>query len=428
MKEPKLGLWSGVGLNMGTMIGTGVFLSAGFMAASMTPGQILFSWLVGGVLAMAGARAYAEVAAILPRSGGEYRYLSDLVHPYLGYVAGWTSLLAGFSAPVAANASAAGPFAATIVPGLNPTVFGVALIVLVTLMHALDLTLSKWSQDLLAAAKAVLVVGFVVVGLAVGSHSVGAWQPPSPSPRPLGNFMAQLVFVMYAYSGWNTAIYAAEEFKEPRKTVPRAMVIGAALVMVLYLLVNFVLVANLHPDMLNGYGARQEVTLGHLVTQRLLGDVGGDIMSALVVVSLFTAMSSMTLVGPRVYDAMARDGFLPRIFIGHAGKPPLFSVLLQAAAALALLLVHSLGELITNIGILLTITSVLTVMILFIPTSRYRASPIALASAILYTGVCGWMLYSAISQNPRTLIWSGVIAVLSTVGYVGTRLLRPQPR
>src|SRR4051794_9006614 len=98
--EPTLGLWSGIGVNIGTMIGIGVFISAGFMATGMGPGLILVSWLVGGVLAMAGARAYAAVAELVPRSGGEYRYLTDLVHPSLGYLAGWTSLLAGFSAPV----------------------------------------------------------------------------------------------------------------------------------------------------------------------------------------------------------------------------------------------------------------------------------------------------------------------------------------
>src|SRR5262249_11706822 len=235
-RQGSLGLWSGVGMNIGTMVGVGVFLSAGFMANDMTPGAILLSWLVGGVLAAAGARAYAAAAEIVPRSGGEYRYLSDLLHPYLGYLAGWTSLLAGFSAPIATNAATAGAFAGTLSPGLEPRWVGAGIVVLFTLLHALHVSLSKWSQDLLALAKTILLVGFVAAGLAFGSGSSPTWEP-----QKLGGleaFMANLVFVMYAYSGWNTAIYAAEEFKNPRRDVPRAMVIGALGVMLLYLAVN----------------------------------------------------------------------------------------------------------------------------------------------------------------------------------------------
>src|SRR5215470_3478916 len=160
---PRLGLLSGIGVNVGTMIGTGVFVSAGFMAASMSFGVILLAWLVGGVAAMCGARAYAAVAELVPRSGGEYRYLSDLVHPWLGYVAGWTSLIAGFSAPVAAAAASAGPFAETLFPGLNPQLFAAAIVVGITLVHAFDLGVSKLVQDALALVKVVLVIGFIVV-------------------------------------------------------------------------------------------------------------------------------------------------------------------------------------------------------------------------------------------------------------------------
>src|SRR5215471_15585110 len=236
------------------MIGTGVFVSAGFMAASMTFGSILLAWLVGGILAMAGARAYAAVAELVPHSGGEYRYLSDLIHPWLGYVAGWTSLLAGFSAPVASSAAIAGPFAETLFPGLDARLFGVAIIVVITLVHAFDLGVSKIVQDGLALVKMVLAVDF---------------------------FMAQLVFVMYAYSGWNTAVYAADEFKDPKRTVPRSMVIGTAVVVALYLLINWVMGANLTQDIVDNFPnlSSSKITLGHLVTVRLLGEVGGQVMS-----------------------------------------------------------------------------------------------------------------------------------------------------
>ncbi len=217
-----MGLWSGVGVNISTMIGVGVFLSAGFMAGAMGPGTILLSWLVGGALAMAGARAYASVATLVPRSGGEYRYLSDLFHPWLGYLAGWTSLLAGFSAPVASNAGAAGSFTETLFPGsIDGRIVGAILIVAATLSHALHLKASKWTQDLLAIVKVILVGGFIVVGVVFGQHSWPTWTPPhDPPDGHLAFFMAQLVFVMYGYSGWNASIYASDEFAERPKRRP----------------------------------------------------------------------------------------------------------------------------------------------------------------------------------------------------------------
>jgi len=405
-------------MNIGTMVGVGVFLSAGFMATEMTPNAILFAWLVGGLLAAAGARAYAACAEIVPRSGGEYRYLSDLLHPYLGYLAGWTSLLAGFSAPIATNAATAGAFAQTLGLGIDPNWFGAAIVIVFTLLHALNVSLSKWSQNVLAIAKAVLLVGFVAVGLAFGSESAPTW-----TPEKLGGlqaFMANLVFVMYAYSGWNTANYASEEFKNPRRDVPRAMVIGALSVMLLYLAVNWVLVANLAPDMVGTFlGAdKSKVTLGHMIAERLVGPTGGKIMSILVILALLSAVSAMTMIGPRVYEAMARDGFLPRPFVGEAGRPPVWSVLLQGAIALLLVFTHQIGEMIERIGVLLTLMSALTVFALF--RVRQKAGTTALVCAAVFIALAVWMIASAVARRPSDLLWVGAVAVLATIGYVLT--------
>jgi len=413
------------------MIGTGVFVSAGFMAAKMTFGAILLAWLVGGVLAMAGARAYAAVAELVPRSGGEYRYLSDLVHPWLGYIAGWTSFLAGFSAPVALAAGTAGPFAATLFPGLNPEIFGAALIILATLIHAFDLRVSKAVQDALAVVKIVLVFGFIAVGIAVGQKQMPTWQPlePTHGSAAVELFFQQLVFVMYAYSGWNTAVYAAEEFKDPQRTVPRSMVIGTALVTVLYLLVNWVMGANLTQETVQTFlkGDSSQITLGHLVTTQLLGAVGGQVMSVLVVLALFSSISAMTMVGPRVYATMARDGFLPRRFAGSGDKPPLLSVLLQGVLALAILLTHKPNEIMTNVGVLLTLTSALTVAALFLV--RFRGSSpkpglVPLLCAAVFIAFSIWMFRATLNVSRESAMWVGGIVVAGTIAYVATRILR----
>jgi APA family basic amino acid/polyamine antiporter len=417
-REGSLGLWSGVGMNIGTMVGVGVFLSAGFMAVEMKPGTIVLAWLFGGVLAATGARAYAAAAEIVPRSGGEYRYLSDLVHPYLGYLAGWASFLAGFSAPIAANALAAGVFAQTLGLGVDQRLFAVVIILVFTILHAMQVSVSKWTQNALAIAKAVLLAGFVVAGLVYGSTS-----PPTWAPAHLGGtsaFMANLVFVMYAYSGWNTAIYAAEEFKNPKRDVPRAMVVGVAAVMLLYVAVNWVLVANLTPGMVGSFldADRSKVTLGHMVAERLIGPDGAKVMSVLVILALVSAVSAMTMIGPRVYEAMARDGFLPRLFVGTTGRPPMASVFLQGAVAIGLVFTNKVEELITNIGVLLTLISALTVIALF--RRPNEAGKLALACALVFFGLSAWMIVTAVTRSPSTLAWIGVVVGASVMGYLAT--------
>src|SRR5262249_39766242 len=353
-----------------------------------------------------------------PRSGGEYRYLSDLVHPYLGYLAGWTSLLAGFSAPIATNAAAAGAFARSLGRWTDPTRFAVGILFAFTIIHALQVSVSKWTQNLLALAKAVLLVGFVVMGLVYGSTSAPAWTPAHVGGT--ATFMANLVFVMYAYSGWNTAIYAAEEFKDPKRDVPRAMVIGVAAVMVLYLAVNWVLVANLTPQMVGSFmdADKSKVTMGHMVAERLIGADGAKVMSVLVILALVSAVSAMTMIGPRVYEAMARDGFLPKLFVGKAGRPPMASVFLQGGLALLLVFTHKIGEMIEKIGVLLTLMSALTVLSLF-RRPREAGKP-ALACALVFFGLSAWMIVTAVTRSPSDLVWIGAVVALSIVGYLVT--------
>ena len=425
---PRLGLGSGVGVNVGVMIGTGVFVSAGFMADTIPPAGILLAWIVGGLVSMAGARAYAAVAALIPRSGGEYRYLTDLMHPWLGTLAGWTSLLAGFVAPIASSAATAGPFAATLFHGLDPTLVGAAIIVGITLVHAFDLGLSRVVQDGLAIVKVALIAGFIAVGLVFGSTGWPDWSPRrAPEGGLVGNFMAQLIFVMYAYTGWNSAAYASEQFEDPRRTVPRSMVIAAAAVMLIYLLVNWVLVANVDAGIVASFltGDAARITLGHLVTERLLGELGGKVMSILVVVVLVSSVSAMTMVGPRIYVEMARDGYLPRVFIGKDGRPPLFSVLLQSGLALLLLATHTLAELIGNVTVLLTLTSALTAASLFRVqlSSRWTEKPgwLPLAAAAVYVAMSIWMLLAVFIASATTLIWPAIVVVASSVAYLLSR-------
>lgn len=436
-RADRLGLWSGVGLVAANMIGAGVFLSAGFMAQEMGPGLIMLAWVVGTAIAVAGTRAYGTVAQLVPRSGGEYRYLSELLHPFLGYLAGWTSLLVGFAAPIAVAALAAGYFAATLAP-VPPLAVGSAVIIVLTALHAGGFRISRRTQDVLVAVKAALLLGFAALGL---SHAAGRWPqwtPPSPAENTVAAFAGSLFFVAFAFSGWNAAAYAAEEFADPRRDVPRAMLIGCLAVAVLYLAINWVFVTTLTPaqaSVVLAYESKR-VTLGHLVMRNLLGERGGQAMSLLTIVAFVSSVSAMMFVGPRVYAAMARDGLLPRVLAGEGGRPPAASIVLQGALALVLLFTHHLQQMLMNVGAILTLFAALVALSLF----RVRFArpdlprpPLAsLVAAGVYVSFAAWMLYFGFRGATHLLAWLTAIAAVALVFYAFTARFRetrraPQP-
>jgi APA family basic amino acid/polyamine antiporter len=429
--EGFLDLASGVGLVVANMIGAGVFLSAGFMAQELNAAWILVAWLVGALLAMAGARTYAEASVLIPRSGGEYRYLSELIHPVVGYLAGWASLLVGFSAPMAISAYGAAAFSFAVFGSGNPKLGATALIVVLTLFHSLGLKLSKWTQNGLVVLKGLLVLGFVGLGLGAGNNEWPTWVPASGShdfaPLP---FATSLFFVAYAFSGWNAAAYTAEEFRDPKRDVPRAMLVGCALVGIVYLLVNWVLVANLTPERAQVVFSYEEarVTLGHLVAQDFLGESGSSIMSIGISIAMLSSVSAMLLVGPRVYAEMARDGFLPAALRGRPGVPPRASIVIQGLLAIALLHLHTIGELLSNVaGVLIIFSALVAVGLFFVPRFKpHLPAPrrSALLAAAVYAASSVWMLYNAFAAQTSLLPW---LIVLVGVG-VGAYLLTVRRR
>lgn len=427
-----LGLKSGIGLVVANMVGAGVFLSTGFMAQAMSPGQILLAWVVGAALALCGARAYAEVARLVPEGGGEYRYLSKLMHPSLGYLAGWASLLVGFSAPTALDALAAGAFARAVFPSLEPRLVGAALIVLLTLVHARGLHTSTRVQNVLVGLKVLLLVGFVAVGVTAGSLDWPTWTPPSPAESPTAELLGSLFFIAFAFSGWNAAVYAADEFEQPDKTVPRAMLLGCLAVGALYLVVNFIFVANLTPSqgaVVFNYdaftalqGQYDQVTLGQAVMATLLGPTAAKVMSAVMLLLFISAMSAMLLVGPRVYAAMAKDGFLPKALGGEAGQPPRAAVVLQGGLALLLLFTHDVRGVLSNVGAILVLFAALTVLGLFIARARgTKVSAVALGCAAVYVVSAGWMLLEGFKRSPSLFGWVAAVAVLGLGAFFVTR-------
>ncbi|MBN2320270.1 MAG: APC family permease [Acidobacteria bacterium] len=428
MKDRRMGVFSGMGMVIANMIGAGVFLSTGYMAQTLTPKLILLAWVVGAFLALAGARAYAGIARIVPQSGGEYKYLSTLVHPALGYLAGWASLLLGFSAPIAIDAFAAGAYANTLAPWVNPKIFAAFIIIFLTGVHAIGLRFSVTTQNILVLIKIALVVGFIGIGVIGGQNNWPAWQPPSPSTGfPVGSFMQNLLFITFAFSGWNAAVYAASEFRNPKRDVSRAIMLGCALVGVLYLIVNWVFVANLTPEQCAIVTTDEtgRITLGHLIMKNLIGETGAACMSVLVIIAFVSAMSAMIFLGPRVYAEMARDGYLPRVLQGREGKAPVGAVILQGAIALFLVFAYQLGEVLSNVGAILTLFSALTVFGLFWMYFRsrkpFKLSPITLIAGFFYMILSGIMLYFGFKTSGILNLWVGACILASLIGYFLTR-------
>ncbi|MEL6348630.1 MAG: amino acid permease [Myxococcota bacterium] len=418
-----LGLGSGIGLIMANMIGAGVLLSTGFMAQQMGPGAILLAWLAGGGLALCGAMAYADVARLIQESGGEYRYLSRMWHPLLGSLAGWGSLLLGFSAPVAIDAFAIGAFTNTLVDGPDPRILGTLVIGFLTLAHATRRDLSHHTQNLLIALKVGLLVSFIVLGLFLGEWRWPDWQPPDAVDGggfPIGPFLENQYWIAFAFSGWNAAIYVSGEFHTPERDVPRALLIGCGGVALLYLVVNWIFVANLTPAELSvvfEYDATR-VTLGHALVEKMGSALGADAVSLFAILAFTSAMSAMMMVGPRVYAEMARDGHLPARFASETSEPPMGSVFLQGALAIGLLWTHSVLEAVESAGGVLLLFSMLTALgLLRLPGARLGPR----MAGLVYTLGAGGILAYGVANNPHQLWWLVALLTIGAASYTVRR-------
>jgi APA family basic amino acid/polyamine antiporter len=423
--KSKLGLWSGVGLCIASMVGSGIFLSSGYMAQTMSAGPILWAWAAGAALAMVGARAYAELAQHVPKNGGEYRYLTELMHPAVGYVAGWVTVIIGFAQPTAINALAAAAFLDTLVPVGHGRLVAATAIILIAAGHAQGQSSSKGFQNFLVLVKATLLVGFAVLGLVRGSHAWPSWTPPSGSTSTSA-FVGSLFYIAYAFSGWNTAAYAAEEFAHPRRDVARAMLIGCAAVALFYMLVSWIFVANITPDeaavVMSG---EQTATLGHLITTRLAGQLGGEFMSLLAVVAFLSAMSAMLMIGPRITATMANDAVLPAALRARPDQLPRRALVLQVAVALLVLGLHSLSDALEAVGATLMLFSALSAGALVLAHLRgrlhRRASRVGLVCSALYALFASWMLYYGFRDQAQLVPWLGGVMALALAAYAITR-------
>ncbi|MBI5506402.1 MAG: amino acid permease [Deltaproteobacteria bacterium] len=362
LRPRPLGLCSAVALIVASMIGTGVFTTSGFLLADLgSRHAVLTVWAAGGVVALLGALSYGALARRLPESGGEYLFLSRTLHPAAGYVAGWISLLVGFSAPLAAAAVGFGEYTSHWWPQFAPRATGTALIVLFGAIHCVHVQRGAWVQNAAVLVKLALLLMFVGFGAA---RLAGPMPEPASAPAPLSAFGLALVWVSFSYSGWNAAVYIGGEIRDPERNLPRSLVIGTAVVTLLYVALNAVFVFSAPVATLSG-----QLEVGRIAAQALGGVGCAEAVTALIALALATSVSSLVMTGPRVYARMAADGTVPQWLKTGVG-PPRAAIALQVAVSSAMVWTATYESLLTYIGFTLGLSTAATVAALMVLRRR----------------------------------------------------------
>ena len=344
----KLGLTSATALVVASMIGSGVFSTSGFLLADLgSPWFVLAAWAVGGLQAALGALCYGSLARRIPESGGEYCFLSRTLHPAAGYVAGWISLLVGFTAPLAASAFAFGKYAQPWLGGFSPALSGTLLVLICAAVHATEVRRGARMQNVAVFVNVALILAFTALAC-VHMKPQAVLACPDFS---LSTFGVCLVWVSFSYSGWNAAVYIGGEVRDPERNLPRSLLLGTTIVAVLYLALNTVFVFAAPLADLSG-----QLEVGRIAARAIGGSALEEVIAAVIALVLISSASSMVMAGPRVCAKMAADGYLPA-WLAAPNGPPRIAIVFQAALAMLMLWTSSFEALLTYIGFTLGIST-----------------------------------------------------------------------
>ena len=417
--ERRLGLASATALVVANMVGTGVFTTSGFLIADLgSAWLVLLVWVLGGLVALLGALCYGALARQIPESGGEYVFLSRTLHPGLGYLAGWVSLVVGFAVPLGALAYAFGQYMSALGGAAlaSPRLTGTAIVLIAGAVHAVSLTGGARAQAIAVAIELIAIVLFTGFGMGQlaheGMHNVEA-------PGRMAGLGVALVMVSYSYQGWNAAVYLGGEVAQPKRNLLRAMVLGTAIVTALYLGLNAVFVLGAPASLLAG-----RVDVGRIAALVLGGPRLARWVSGLIAFAIAVCVSSLVMAGPQVVARMAADGFLPRVFAVRPGRPPRAALLAQTAIALVALWTASFASLLTYVGFTLSLVAAATVLGLV--WQRHKQGP-ALAvpgwpwvPVLFLVFVLGATAFTVVERPQESLVGLSTLAV----GLLAFRLQR----
>jgi APA family basic amino acid/polyamine antiporter len=403
------------------MVGTGVFTSLGFQLLDIRSGFVLLMlWAVGGIAAICGAMSYAELGAALPRSGGEYNFLSRIFHPAAGFVSGWVSATIGFAGPTALAAITFAAYATSVMPGdasdMLKKTLATGLVIALTVVHASTRRNSGGLQLIFTVLKVGVIVGFCLAALVVAETPEPVSFLPTSGDGTLlmsGAFAVALIYVSYAYTGWNAATYLSSELEEPQRMLPRILMTGTLLVMLLYVALNFTFLRVAPMDAMVG-----QVEIGYVAGQFAFGDLGGRFTGLILALLLVSTVSAMTLAGPRVLQVIGEDFYALRFLsTTNADGIPATAIIFQSSLAIIFILTSSFEFILVFAGFTLALNSFATVIGVFVLRVRqpdlprpYRTFAYPL-TPLIYLVLTGWTLTFVLLNRPiEGLFGLGIIA------------------
>jgi len=403
------------------MVGTGVFTSLGFQLLEIeSTGAILWLWVLGGLCALCGALCYAELGAHHTASGGEYHFLTELIHPYAGFLSGCVSATVGFAAPISLASLTFGIYLATAFPALPPKITATTLIVLMVLIHTRTYRESSSGQYLLTLLKLLLIAAFVLTAFATGSdfsHQVTGASLLNAGEILSGAGAIALIYVTYAYSGWNAATYILGELEHPQRDLPRALIVGCALVTVLYVLLNTAFLTSASISSMTG-----EVEIAFIVAETVLGESGAFIVSLLLSGVLISTVSAMIMAGPRALQRLGQD-YRGLAWLGktNEGGLPANAIVFMGLVALGFLWTSTFEQILLFAGLVMAANTFFTVVAVFVSRRRRAGRPHGGSiftmpwyplPALIFLAITGWtVLYTAIQYPVQLVVTAAVIAL-----------------
>ncbi|MEO0616846.1 MAG: amino acid permease [Pseudomonadota bacterium] len=415
-----------VSIVIANMVGTGVFTSLGFQLVDIESGfALMLLWLVGGVIAFCGAMSYAELGAALPRSGGEYNFLGRIYHPAAGFVSGWVSATVGFAGPTALAAITFASYLAAAVPGVPVRSIAIALVVALTVVHATHRRASGGVQVAFTAIKVLLIIGFCVLALG----AVDAAQPVGFMPAAgdgglvaSGAFAVSLIYVSYAYTGWNVATYLSSELESPQKYLPRVLGGGTLIVIALYLALNYTFLHVAPIDAMRG-----KVEIGYVAAEYAFGPNGARIMGVILALLLISTVSAMIIAGPRVYQAIGQDhqlfAWLART--NRHGVPAL-AIYAQGALTVLFIVTSPFQFILLFSGFTLALNTLAAVVGVFVLRWREPDLPRPFkawgypVTPIIFLALTAWTLIFVLVDEPKAGLLGLAVVALGVVFYYAT--------
>lgn len=413
-------------LVVASMIGTGVFTTTGYLVRDVgSAGAILLMWALGGVSAFCGAVAYAELAAALPNNGGEYQLLGRIYHPAVGFAAGVATVFVGFAAPIAATAIAFGDHVAAVFPGVPSAAAGLGLVAATAVLHALRVSVGGGVQNVVTAVKVLIIAAFAIVGLLTSGvgHLADPQRAGVLAATGSAAFASGLVYVSYAYSGWNAAVYVAGEVRDPNRNLPLALLGGTAVVTGLYVALNAMFLAAAPASALSGV-----VEVADRAAAALFSDTARRVLSATIALGLASTCGAFVMTGARILEGMGRDH--PGLAVFAARRPdagPVVAIATLAVLATGFVVTATYDALVTYAGVVLAMSDALTVLGVFVLRRRepglprpYRTWGYPVAP-LVHLALAAWMIAFALWASPLVALASAATIAVGLLAWLPFR-------